>query len=155
MLTDHAVQLAIVLEDALMSDATLVRDFMVRDPACAQPWQPVSAVRQVMLSRSYSFMPIHLAGVRDDAAGWFLLSDAEIARYLRSAEDSNERRRRLAASVSDAIASRELTPSPAATCTPEQPVRQLLTSEPSWPLLVTEPAAPTRLVGVITPFDLL
>jgi len=50
LLADHAVQLALVLEDALMTHAALVRDFMVRDATCAQLWQPVSAVRQVMLS---------------------------------------------------------------------------------------------------------
>ena len=49
MVTEHAVQLSLVLEDALMEGQTLVRDFMVRTVVCADPCQPVSAVRQMMI----------------------------------------------------------------------------------------------------------
>src|SRR5262249_10076879 len=42
-LADHAVQLALILEDALMANAGKVKDFMVRDVAVARPSQPLSA----------------------------------------------------------------------------------------------------------------
>ena len=45
-LTMHATQLVLVLEDALNEQATNVGDYMVRDPLCAYPWQPISLVRQ-------------------------------------------------------------------------------------------------------------
>lgn len=57
-LTEHAVQLALVLEDALMTDAGKVRDFMVRDVAWVEMEQPLSSVRQVMLVKSFSFVPL-------------------------------------------------------------------------------------------------
>lgn len=44
-LTNHAVQLSLVLEDALMNGATKVSDYMVREPVCAYPWQPINFVR--------------------------------------------------------------------------------------------------------------
>ena len=63
--TSHAIQLALVLEDALMnsydnkvSDFT-VSDFMVRNPVCASMWQPLSFIRQTMLTSSFSCLPVN------------------------------------------------------------------------------------------------
>lgn len=56
-LTTHATELAIILEDALMASATLVRDFMVRNPVEAKLWQPLSFIRQTMLANSFSYLP--------------------------------------------------------------------------------------------------
>ncbi len=43
-LTNHAVELALVLEDALMVNAVAARDFMVKDPVCALLWQPINII---------------------------------------------------------------------------------------------------------------
>jgi hypothetical protein len=40
-LTSSAIQLALVLEDALMADRHTVGDYMVRGPVCAEPWNPL------------------------------------------------------------------------------------------------------------------
>ena len=45
ILTDHAVDITIILEDALMSEFSKVSQFMVRDVVEAKPWQPVSYAR--------------------------------------------------------------------------------------------------------------
>jgi hypothetical protein len=57
-LTVHAIQLSLVLEDALRRSITMptVGDFMVRNPVCAEPWHPISFVRQAMLANSFSFL---------------------------------------------------------------------------------------------------
>lgn len=57
-LTTHATQLVLVLEDALNEQATSVGDYMVRDPLCAFPWQPINLVRQQMLANNFSYLPI-------------------------------------------------------------------------------------------------
>ncbi len=44
-LTVHAIQLAIVLEDALMQNLTTVGDYMVQNPVYAATWQPVGFIR--------------------------------------------------------------------------------------------------------------
>jgi len=64
-LTESAVQLAMILEDALMTTPDtpkdfLVSDFMIRNPVCAELWQPVSVVRQVLLINSFSYLSIML-----------------------------------------------------------------------------------------------
>src|ERR1035437_4038369 len=59
-LTTHAIELSLVLEDALRrsSDSPVVGDFMARNPICAELWQPISFVRQQMLANSFSFLPV-------------------------------------------------------------------------------------------------
>jgi hypothetical protein len=62
-LTKHAIELGIILEDALSNHMDLVvMDFMVRNPVrnpvYAEPWQPVGFIRQQMLANSYSYLPV-------------------------------------------------------------------------------------------------
>jgi hypothetical protein len=51
-LTVHAIELSLVLEDAMRRsfENPVVGDFMVRNPVCAELWQPLSFVRQQMLT---------------------------------------------------------------------------------------------------------
>jgi hypothetical protein len=147
-LADHAVQLALILEDALMANADKVRDFMVRDVATAHTSQPLSAVRQMMLMRSFSFVPIHFPG----GGSWRVLSDRGIARYLRI-DDKGERRRRLAQTVEDALGS-DLVAEDAPTCTPDDAIAEIL-GRGNRINLVLDSNTPEWLVGVLTPFDLL
>jgi CBS domain-containing protein len=149
-LTQHAVQLALVLEDALMSDADMVRDFMVRDPATALPWQPISAARQTMLAQSYSFLPVRLPAT----TSWQLVSDSAIARYLRLV-DKSERKRRLAATVEEAVGSGQLALEEPTTCRPLELVTTVLERSASRVALVLDEDQPDHLVGILTPFDLL
>ena len=55
----------------------LVRDFMVKSPVSLETWQPVAHARQLMLMHSFSFLPVFLGS-------WKLLSEAGMARYVRS-----------------------------------------------------------------------
>lgn len=86
MLTTHSVELSLVLEDALMSKRTRVRDYMVQEVTIAAPWQPLSLVRHALLANSYSFLPIHMG-----AGEWMLVSDYGLARYLKSGTDDEVR----------------------------------------------------------------
>ena len=95
ILTDHAVDLAIVLEDALMKNAAEISQFMVRNVIEAKAWHPVSFVRQQMLRHAFTYIPIQIENE------WLLIPDFEIARYLRTV-DETERNARLACSLTDA-----------------------------------------------------
>jgi precorrin-8X/cobalt-precorrin-8 methylmutase len=152
LLTQHAIAVALVVEDALMAGSFAVRDFMVRNPISVLPWQPVAAVRQLMLVHSFSYLPILVTD--GDQPAWRLLSDLGVAQHLRDATDI-ERRQRLAAPVGEAIRSGGLRTEPASTCHPEDPVSAILTGWDRRISLVLEPGTPQRLCGVITPFDLL
>src|ERR1017187_9447960 len=103
-LTTHAIELALVLEDALrMSEnAKKVSDYMVRDPVCAHLWQPVSLVRQQMLTNSFSYLP-----VQNEEEQWCLVSDLEVAKYLQG-QTNKERNRRLATTLQKAVEAKEI-----------------------------------------------
>ena len=96
-LTQHAIELALLFEDALMNGdapAVTLRDIMVRCPVTAEEWQPVGFVRQVMLTSSFSFLPI-----RWDER-WKVISDVQLAAFLRA--PGNQRSRRLGRTVKEA-----------------------------------------------------
>jgi hypothetical protein len=80
-LTEHALKLVLVLEDAIMMEKNKIRDFMVHDPMVALSWQPISFVREQMLTNGYSFIPIQL--LRKSRSYWGLISEYAIAKYLR------------------------------------------------------------------------
>lgn len=148
-LTGHAIELSLVLEDALRRslDSPAVGDYMVRNPTCAEPWQPISFIRQQMLANSFSFLPVKCA------TEWYLVSDLEIATYLGT--DLSERRKRLAHTLTEA----KLPLKQAQFClvdTPLQEALQLLEKDQRALLVCrTEQEDKQGLVGIVTPFDLL
>jgi hypothetical protein len=169
-LTEHAIELALVFEEALVhmpKHLSLVRDVMVRSPVTAAPWQPVSFARQVMLTNSFSFLPIYID------SEWRLLSDQFLARYLRRADGDNPTRRTwMARTISRAVRDMPHDPLPKARLVEDTTtVQQLLTFCEEWhtarngdyvdglsaPILVTDPRRDpcNAPVGLVTAFDLL
>ncbi len=57
---------------------TLVEDFMVKSPVVVEPWQPVAHARLLMLTHSFSYLPVLVH------EQWMLVSELALARYLRS-----------------------------------------------------------------------
>jgi CBS domain-containing protein len=147
-LTTHAVELSLVLEDALRSyeDNKYIADYMVRDPICAQLWQPVSFVRQQMLTNSFSYLP-----VLDGGGHWCLLSDLEVARYLQGVSNG-ERKRRLATPLGDA---KEIALIPADRLSDATSLDEALKTFNGQPILVFREQKDGELVGILTSFDLL
>jgi hypothetical protein len=87
-LARHAQELALIMEDALMSEARTVKDFMVRAPLCAALWQPLGTIRRSMLMNAFSFLPFEC----NSANTWRFISDHSLARYLRVSHKQRERR---------------------------------------------------------------
>lgn len=146
-LTKHAIELCLILEDALSSNGNLVSDFMVRDVLCAELWQPISYIRQIMLTNNFSFMP-----VLDE--GWKLLSDTEVAKLLRSQPSNGQRKNALALTLEETL---EKTPSilvEVKTVEAGETVDALLATEKpaDGPVLVLKSS---RLLGILTSFDLM
>lgn len=156
-LTVHATQLTLVLEDALTNKATTIGDYMVREPVCAFPWQPVSFVRQQMLANSFSCLPTQWE--TEQRTGWKLVSDFRLAQYLRVSDDprGNKRRERMAKPVREAADEGNLVLEGAASCSSSAPVEEALRlfSGDGRPLLVHHPMDPERLMGIVTAYDLL
>lgn len=150
-LTTHAIELSLILEDALMTDRDKVRDFMVRDPVCAYPWQPISFIRQTLLMNSFSYLPVCLDQAK---APWHLVSDWAVAAYLRRHANGKERPEALACPLECAISSGEIVPVRARVVGADKPVQEVFQKSDGLPVLVCR--ARTRdLLGILTPFDLL
>lgn len=152
-LTTHAVEMALILEHALMSKATKVGQFMVRTPACACLWQPVSFVRQTMLLNSYSTLPVRLEEDPDDP--WRLVCDVDVARYLRSGTlDKSEHDRRLTSTLGDAFKDGGISLRKPQMLLVGDGIERMLDEQNDLPCLIWDQTS-KELLGIITPFDLL
>ena len=156
-LTAWAIELATILEDALMYEATQneaeqVKDFMIRNPALAYLWQPMSSIRQIMLANSYSYLPVSVAG--DPGSSWYLISDFAVATFVRAAPSRTKRKERLSCKVQDAWDKQPRLLCEAHTCRGSDLVRDVLSASQGKPVLVLGDR-PEELRGLVTPFDLL
>lgn len=150
-----AVTLCLVLEDALMTEKKstgegnrlTVGDFMVSTPVVVQPWQTVEHARQLMLLNSFSYLPIW------HEEQWWLVSDMEMARYLRPLWPAQARLKMTLAQARE----EGLPFIPASPVLKGDAVVDLLNS-PSRPglWLVKEKGYPLGyLAGVLSPFELM
>lgn len=150
LLAQHAIELSLILEDALMKGSNCISDYMVKSPLCAELWQPVSLIRQHMLSNSYSFLPVFLEG-----SGWKVVSDYGLAKWLRTARNDAERGERLNSTLEKAhqeLGLRFLEPVFAKRDTLVSDLLCQAEEKDGCPILITEGE---RLLGIATPYDLL
>ena len=149
-LTTNAVQLSLVLEEALMQGHYRVGDFMVRNPVCAYLWQPLSFVRQTMLVNSFSYLPVPV--VENGQTIWQLVSDFLVAQHLRASGEATKDR--LIQKLQDLVTSGQLKLLTAKKCYPEDKIETVLGESDGAPVVVLSPSS-GELVGILTPYDLL
>ena len=162
-LTAWAIELATIVEDALAEEATQsmaaqIKDFMIRNPVCAYTWQPMSSIRQIMLTNSFSYLPVYLpvAVGEQYKPSWYFISDFAVASFLRTAPSKNKRKQRLACKLQEALKEK---PDPdllceALTYRASALVEDVLGKSQGKPVLILG-GNPGELRGLITPFDLL
>lgn len=148
---NNSVMVALMLEDALMNDATTLNDFMVSEPVCAELWQPIGLIRQKMLANSFSFLP--LINERSES-GWSLVSDSQLAKYLRGVSN-NERGRRLAKSLQQAVDESEVDVAHAPCMAVDTSIGELDGDIGQAPILLFDGDDRKNLLGIVTAFDLL
>jgi CBS domain-containing protein len=142
-LAQNAQELAMVLEDALMSNARTAADVMVRAPICAETWQPLSSIRRTMLLNSFSFLPYQKA-----MSDWRLISDSSLVTFLGTRV---ERNKRLIMSLEEAMPA-GLKDSRPHLCASTTPIDEIAAAVDDIPYLVMNDK---HLLGIITAFDLL
>lgn len=161
--TAKAIELCLVLEDAMMTNTTFQKtagNCMVRSPVSMEPWQPVARARQLMLMYSFSFLPIFIDGK------WKLLSELALARFLQGS--AAKRDERLALTLKEAMNhDPKLELLDAKTVVATNLVDTLLseandnaTSDRLWLVISSNKSGnstsePPRLVGVLSPFELM
>jgi hypothetical protein len=149
-ITSHAVLLSMILEDALMKNRHRIGDFMVRMPACACMWHPLSFIRQTLLANSFSYLPVNNG--TEAEPDWKLISDCALAGFLRAGGDS-ERKKRLSMTLRDALKS-GISLIPPYICHSDTTVQEVITSCEHHPVLIVS-ADNKQLLGIATAFDVL
>ncbi|HEU4391130.1 MAG TPA: hypothetical protein VFV34_25245 [Blastocatellia bacterium] len=147
-LTSHAIELSLILEDALTTDSATVADFMVKGVVCAELWQPLAYLRQTMLANSFSFLPVKLAD-----GNWALVSDCALALALRRCDQKRDDT--LGLTLEKAIETKLIEPQPTTPIAPDLDVGASLTDMKGRPVLVHHPMHHSEVIGIITSFDLL
>jgi hypothetical protein len=150
--TSAAVEMCIGLEEAVMVGAepvSKVKDFMVKTPVVAEPWQPVGHARQLVLAHSFSFLPIF----RDDE--WYLLSEMALVSYLHPMS-ANKRKSALVCPISEAVAE-GLKLLPAQRLGLEDDISKVVADSgvTPYPQLWLVIASGNQLAGVLSPFELM
>jgi predicted transcriptional regulator len=146
--SDQLVELLLLLEQATLHELTSIEQVMVGSVAVAEPWHQLAHVRRTMLSNSFSFLPVLMTR-------WQLLSDEAIVAITR-VEANETRKARLSLTVEEAVKRHKLRLIDADTVSPDEFVSNLMIKSRTWPVLVTEGGSQNgRLVGIVTPFDLL
>lgn len=152
-LATHAVQLALILEDALLTKVMKISDLMVRNPVCAETWQPLSFIRQTMLTESFSHLPVFWN------KQWWLISDAALANYLRRGGTNLSRDQKLARRLLDVLEQKELQPTTPKFVRPTKSLSEVAGEDLTVPALVVDgtmdEAGRERLWGIVTAYDLL
>src|SRR5437899_3056677 len=100
-LNGRLLDLLLLLEEAIMTNMDRVEDLMVRNPVSAEPWHLVSHVRKMMLTNSFSWIPIFKGKAGKDR--WMLLQDAALMHWIRNEPNKKKQKERLAMPVSVAI----------------------------------------------------
>lgn len=149
-LTANAIELSLVLEEAIMSERHQVSDFMVRTPVCAFMWQPLSFIRQTMLVNSFSYLPVPIQS--DGQTDWKLISDFRLSHYLR--KNGKIEKGGLIQRLQDAVKLGQIELHTVRTCDPCDKIETLLQTSDGLPTLVLSPDN-NELLGILTPFDLL
>ncbi len=149
-LTINAIELSLVLEEAIMSELQQVSDFMVRSPVCAFMWQPLSFIRQTMLVNSFSYLPVPIEN--DGNTDWRLISDFRLGQYLR--RNGKDLKDRLIQRLGETVKSQDIELHSVNTCHPQEKIEAVLQTSEGLPTLVLS-LDKKELLGIVTPFDLL
>jgi CBS domain-containing protein len=142
---DEAVGVALLLEEALSFSWADVRlqDVMVRRPVVADADDTLGEIRRAMLSHSYSFVPVRLAGI------WRLVSERWLADQV-----VGKLRKGRGAEFARPVSDFEGELPEARVFDGDEPTSSLTRPLPDL-LLVAETPSAKVLLGVVSPSDLL
>jgi hypothetical protein len=149
-LSTRLVELLLILEQAIMSKMKCANDIMVQQPVVAETWHLISHVRQTMLANSFSNLPVLVNNQ------WHIVTDLMVMRFLRGATSKEDRSRRLSTPLGTAFDDRTIAPSEAKCFSRETKLADLDPSMDQGLVLITDGSSGAhRLVGILSPFDLL
>ena len=153
-LSSRLVDLFLILETAIKSKMKLIEDLMVRSVAISESWHLIADARRTMVENSFTCLPILSSS--DGRMQWRLVMDFAIVKFIYQAAAGSERKARISTRLASAIADHGLDAPAAICCHPKMLVEELPSHMNHQPVLVTiNGERDSRLLGIITPFDLL
>lgn len=162
----RAVELSLIMEDALMcaADTDKVKDYMAASPVVAELWQPLSIIRTMMLTNSFTHIPYF----DKNKCKWCVVSDADIARYIRPSgiykkERLNHKLECLAKELESLAKEKGTCASKPQVVCPDDLVSKVVCPSKSGnkapisnlPILVRHPEYKKHLPGILTASDLM
>ncbi|SPE57235.1 conserved hypothetical protein [Verrucomicrobia bacterium] len=150
--TERAIELSLVLESALMNSYSKVSDFMVRNPVCAEMWEPLRFIRQKMLVNAFSWLPVRPESGAEPR--WQLVSDKAMAQYLVPRSKGKDLNKHLDQQLKEAVEGGGVELIPAQIRQATDAVESVLAGWDGQPVLVTL-GERNELLGILTPHDLL
>lgn len=149
-LNSRLVDFLLILEQAVMDKMKCASDIMVRQPVTAETWHLIAHVRQAMLANSFSSLPVFVNN------RWHIVTDLMVMRFLREAANKEDWNNRLSTRLEIAIQDGRIAPLAAKCLPPETKLAAVCTAMDNGVVLITEDnAGASRLVGLLTSFDLL
>ena len=138
------------------ADTDKVKDYMVASPVVAQMWQPLRIIRKEMLTNSFTHIPY-----LDDKGEWFVVSDANIARYIRCSGEYEKKR--LSHKLECLAKEKGICASKPQVVCPDDLVSKVVCPDKSGnkapiselPILVRHPKHNEHLLGILTASDLM
>jgi len=156
-LTNHCVELSLILEDALTMtiEAATVADFMIKNTIYAELWHPLAYVRQIMLANSFSYLPFRFSKNKSkDDEQFYLISDQDLAKVLRGSR--SDRNNMLGMTLEKAIDESHIDLSPAKAILCSDCVESIYKESDSKFFVVMRNLKDINsAVGIVTPFDIL
>ena len=153
-LTSRAIHLSLLIEGALMSEQYKVNAYMVSNVTVAEIWHPISLIRQQMLENSFSYIPYIHNGV------WYIISDYDIVKYLKRDNPGKDKlTKRLSMPLGEIIGNHDhqVFPQLANICYKDQFISNIINTDKKndSPFIVVDKDNVERILGIITPFDIL
>lgn len=136
-----SLDVSLRFEERLLKYATKAKHIMSQAVVYAETYHTLSSVRNIMLSSSFSYLPI-LIGEH-----YHILDDLTVSRMWGTTRDDD----RYTISISDLMNLSLLRV--ADRIQHDEPIANLINRDGGWPVFVEDEAG--RLIGIITAFDLL
>ena len=150
--TRFILELCLIFETKLNQLEMKASNYAVTGATIAELWQPLGFIRKEMLINSYSYIPVYYQGK------WHLISDYNLARYLRDTNTKNEKKKRESETVEIACNQKNrekyLKLESAHTFYPEEEI-SVEEINSTKPILVVDRSDSKKLYGLFTGFDLL
>lgn len=158
-ITNHCIEITIFFEELLkifiaMQDYSNVSNFMIANPVAAEDWYTVKMARNIMLTNSFTYIPIFLKEKKE----WRLISETNIIEFMgvdfQNQKDRNSNSIKSINELINDLGSEIFKPKNINPESSIHSVKDCFIKHDGKPVLITGNNI-DQLIGIITPYDIL